>query len=441
MLRQPLLLVFLVTILSGCSGMVQNPQDSQPVKAKNVILFISDGTGPASFTLARDYLRATGNRRNLYLDDILVGTMETSSASHLITGSGAAATAMASGYKTNNLVIGQDPDGNPLRSILEKAEAAGMHTGVIVTREITDATPAAFTAHVAHRYDNELDVAVQQLSSGADILVGGGLEMFQLESQGGKRTDGRDLVEEARAGGYEVVTSRQEWDQVQNLPVLALLARDKLAYEIDRNPLDAPSLAELVDKSIQMLDQAGTGFFLLVEGSRIDLAGHDNDAPAHLHDLIAYDEAVNVGLNFARKNGETLVISTSDHETGGLSIGRSYTWYPDKMQSMTASHDSTVTMLQNGASPTDVLKQYYGIEDVSPAELARLDTLTLRNDYDRALGEVIGDRLFIDWATTGHTAVDVNVYAFGPGSSAFRNHFDITHIGLVLPDLMGLQTD
>ena len=438
--KQLTLLVLAISIAAGCTGAQSVSTESNPPHPRNVIFFISDGTGPASFTLARDFLRESNIRQNLYLDEILVGTMETRSASHLITGSASAATAMASGVKTNNLVVGQDPAGNPLKSILEKANTRGLRTGIVVTREVTDATPAAFTAHVEHRYDDELEIAVQQLNSGIDLLVGGGLEMFEPKASGGKRTDGRDLLIEARAKGFNVATNRGEWERVQTLPVLALLARDKLAYEIDRNPTDAPSLAELVAKALDLLDQPGKGFFLMVEGSRIDLAGHDNDAPAHVNDLIAFDEAVKVGLDFAKENGETLIISTSDHETGGLSIGRNYTWNPGLLRQMRASHDTTVTMLQNGRHPNNVFRDYYGIYDLTPGEVAQLDSLNSRNDFDRAVGKIVGDRLLIDWNSLGHTAVDVNVYAYGPGSDLFRGHFDNTHIGLTLPLVMGFET-
>jgi alkaline phosphatase len=346
---------------------------------------------------------------------------------------------MASGTKTTNLFVGVDPDGNPLTSILEKAERAGMSTGIVVTREVTDATPAAFSSHVRDRYDDEMEIAIQQINSGVDLLVGGGLEMFTTTADGGKREDGRNLVAEAEAMGYTVATSRAAWDANNSLPVIGLLAQDKLAYEIDRRSSDAPSLAELTERAIQLLDDSASGFFLLVEGSRIDLAGHDNDAVAHLHDLIEFDESVKAALDFARQDGNTLVVSVSDHETGGLTVGRSYKWFPELLADFTASHDTVVTRLQNGMEPREALRQYYAINDVTDEEEALLKSLDRRNDYDRALGQIVGDRLLIDWASLGHTAVDVNLYAFGPGSENFRGHFDNTWLGIKLPELLGLE--
>lgn len=434
-------LLFLAVLLSSCATPAPVAVDSDvSAMPKNVILFISDGTGPASMTLARDFLRHEGTRQQLHLDAILTGALETWSADHLITGSGAAATAMASGYKSNNLTIGQDADGNPVRSILEKAEAAGFLTGAVVTREVYDATPASFTAHVNNRYNDRDDIVSQQLSSGIDILVGGGRDHFVPQANGGRRTDGRNMLAEARAMGYTVVHDKEAWDAVQSLPVIALLEDGKLPYDLDRNPALTPSLAEMTRKSIDLLDQSDSRFFLLVEGSRIDLAGHDNDAPAHVRDLIAYDEAVKVALDFARADGETLVIATSDHETGGLAVGSNYTWYPEVLAAATASHDTVATrLLENPESVRSVFREFYGIDDLSEEEIDVLASAETRNQYDRALGEVIGGRAFLHWASLGHTAVDVNLYAFGPGAEHFRGHFNNVYIGKKVPQLLGVE--
>lgn len=433
--------ISLSLLLAACASPQRlTTSDEVAPKPQNVIMFISDGTGPASITLARDFLRHQGTRQQLYLDQILTGSLETYSASHLITGSGAAATALASGFKSNNLTVGQDAEGNPVRSIIEKAEAAGLSTGVVVTREVYDATPASFTAHVNNRYNDRDDIVSQQLESGIDFLAGGGRDRFIPEENGGRREDGRNMLDEARAKGYTVAENRAAWDAIGSLPALAILEEAKLPYELDRNPDLIPSLAEMTAKAIQLLDATGNGFFLLVEGSRIDLAGHDNDAPAHVRDLIAYDEAVRVALDFARQEGSTLVLATSDHETGGLAVGSNYTWNPEVLAVATASHDTVATRLADNPDATRaIMQQFYKISDLSEDELQMIQSAETRNQYDRTLGKVIGARAFLHWASLGHTAVDVNLYAFGPGAEYFRGHFDNTYVGRKLPELLGLE--
>ena len=436
------LTAWLVLAIASCSStsiVIDNLASDDP-KPENIILFISDGSGPASFTMARDFLRAQNIRQQLYLDAILTGSLETWSASNSITGSGPSATSLGSGVKSNNLALGMDADNQPVPSILAKAEAAGLNTGVIVTREVYDATPGSFTAHVTNRYEFRDEIVNQQLDSGVDLLIGGGLDRFTPIEDGGLREDGRNMLAVGQQKGYSVATSRSGWDAIESLPALVLLAEKQLDFEIDRVPTNAPSLAEMTSRALQLLEESGKPFFLLVEGSTIDLGGHDNDAAAHVRDIIAYDEAVKVALDFAANNQKTLVVSTSDHETGGLSVGRSYTWHPSVIAGIRSSHNVVVEQIKN--RPQDirgVVAEYMGIVDLSDEELALIATATTRNQYNQVLGEIVGDRAFINWASLSHTAVDVNLYAFGPGSDTFIGHFDNTYVGQQLPILLGLE--
>ncbi|NNE36009.1 MAG: alkaline phosphatase [Rhodothermales bacterium] len=411
--------------------------DASSRRPQNIIVLISDGCGPASFTMARDYARKTGLRDELYLDQILVGAIRTNSANREITDSAAAATAFACGVKANHQAVGVDVNGAPAKSVLEVAEDLGMATGVVATKAITDATPAAFTAHVAHRYDDEPEIAVQQISGGFDLLFGGGLNSFLPEGSGGRRKDGRDLLGEAAELGYNVIRDRSSWDSVTELPVLALLADRHLSFEIDRDESKQPSFPEIVSKAIDLLDDDPDGFFLVAEGSLIDIAGHANDAAAHLHDILAYDDAVKVALDFARANENTLVVSVSDHETGGLTIGRSYRWDPEVLGRIRSSHNIVRTQLQSSSDRTEeILAQSFGIDDLSKDELDRVHAASSTNAMNGALSTIVGDRAGIDWTSFGHTAVDVNVYAFGPGSANFAGHNDNTLIGQVLHQLL-----
>ncbi len=290
-------------------------------RPKNLILFISDGAGPVVFTMARDYLREQTGRADLALDSILVGSSRTRSTDSRTTDSAAGATAYSTGVKTYNAAIAVDDARQPVRTILEAAEARGMATGTVSTSRVTHATPAAFAAHVEDR-DMEDEIAVQQLAGGIDVLFGGGYRFFLPAEKGGTRKDGRDLLEQAAAAGTQVLRTRSDFERPLRLPVVGLFTPDNLTYEIDRNPAAEPSLSELTEKAIALLSDDPDGFFLMVEGSRIDHAAHANDPAAVLHETLEFERAVQKAPEFARRDGRTLVVSTSDHETGGLALGR-----------------------------------------------------------------------------------------------------------------------
>lgn len=418
------------------------PQAAGP---RNVILLITDGAGPASFTMARDYVRATAGRETLVADGTLTGSVRTYATDSRVTDSAAGATAFATGVKTYNGAIAVDTLERPLTTLLERAEAHGMVTGLVATTRITHATPAAFSAHVPSR-NMEEEIAVQQLGKGIDVLFGGGRDYFVPREAGGLREDGRDLLAEAREGGYQVVTTRAGFDGELRTPVLGLFNSSSLNYEIDRDPQVEPSLAELSVRAIELLSAHEGGFFLMIEASRIDHAGHDNDAAAHVRDMVAFDETFAAVLDFAAREGNTLVVSVSDHETGGISLGRSvddasvYHWQPEVLAGVTASLAVMVSRVREGAAAADVLAQYAGIDDLTPTEVAILDR-GARGDISMrdALSDVISRRAIVGWTTTGHTAVDVNLYAFGPGRDAFIGHFDNTHIGRAIARLLRLD--
>lgn len=416
------------------------PPEARP---HNVILFISDGCGPASFTLARDYLRYQGRPDGLALDSIFVGSIRTFASDSRVTDSAASGTAFACGVKTYNGAIAVDTLQRPVATLLEAAEARGMATGLVATSRITHATPAAFAAHVPSR-QQEADIAVQELGSGVDVLFGGGTRYFLPQSLGGSREDDRNLLGEAEEKGYRVVRDRAGFDTLGAAPALALFSRSHMAYEIDRDPATEPSLAEMTAKAIELLDDDPDGFFLMVEGSRIDHAAHGNDAAAHLHDILAYDEAVATALAFAREDGRTLFVSTSDHETGGLSLGRNidgrgiYAWKPEVLEGVEAS----LWAMYEAAGdqpPCAVLLRYASIT-CTEAEEAAFDQII--EDQPRVgllIAEIISKRAVLGWTTGGHTAVDINLYAYGPGRDHFIGHHDNTAIGNLLAELLAFD--
>jgi len=395
-----------------------------------VILMVADGFGPASATLG-----AAAKGAPLAFDSLLVGMVETSSSDSRVTDSAAGATAYACGLKTFNGAISVGPDRAPCRTVLEAAEAAGMATGLVVTSGVTHATPASFAAHVPSRSD-QAGIAIQLAASDVEILFGGGRGYF------------RDLMGPMAAEGWAVATDGAGFDALDTAPAAALLADNHLAYEIDRGTTDQPSLAEMTRKALDLLAATpgaqARGFFLLVEGSRIDHAAHGNDPVAHLGDILAYDAAVAEALAWAAADGRTLVVSTADHETGGMTLGRGgiYEWDPAPLLAATASFEAMAARVGAGADPVVVVREGLGLGpdaiDDATAEALRAaagDWAAIRS----AVGALASEPAGIAWTTSGHTAVDVGLYAFGPGAALFHGRMPIDAVGRALFEALGLR--
>lgn len=454
------LLTFLTLSLLLVGSAAGQPAPEVDASPTNVILLIPDGYGPASATLARDYLRWRDDTTELALDSLQRGSVRTFPVGGRVTDSAAGATAYSTGTKTYNGRIAVDTAGRPLGTLLEAAERKGMTTGLVATSRITHATPAAFSAHVEDRGE-ENEIAAQQLTKDIEVILGGGRRHFLPQNrEGSARHDDRNLLEQAASTGYQIVDTRKELQTVDAPPVLGLFATSHMDYEVDRGP-DQPSLAAMTETALDLLDGTGNGFFLMVEGSRIDHAGHANDATAHLHDILAFDEAAEVVLDFARQQENTLVVSVADHETGGLSLGRNidgqgiYSWEPSVLDRATASHDvvidSTTRALDafSENAPADsivetiepIVEHFTGIRDLSYAERFRLwenaDNLT-RSPYllSDLLSDFIGRRAILGWTSNGHTAVDVTLHAYGPGQQRFTGNRDNTDVGRALAELL-----
>ncbi len=422
---------------------------------RSLVLFIADGCGPTSLTLAR---QASGP---LALDALLVGSVATRSASSHITDSAASGTALATGVATDNKVIGLDPAGGRLVSLLEKAKAAGMRVGVVTTTSVTHATPASFTAHVPSRYD-EPDIAVQQVVADVDVLLGGGARFFvpASEAEPHGRTDGRDLLAEARDAGRLVVTTAAELDALDGgdpeTPVLGVFASEHLAYVLDARPAAQPSLLRLATFAVERLSAGGAPFVLVVEGGRIDHAAHDNDVAAHLAEILDFDATVSA---FVDDNpDDRLVVSVSDHETGGLSLGRNrgllgaQDWDPSVLTLQTASLEGMLERAKDGEDVAAVFLETCGLADLSDAELSavgdakawvpglRLESTedVAKNGLSRALMAPLASRAGVAWSTWWHTAVDVPLFATGPGSARFAGHHTHPRLGRLLQEVLGL---
>lgn len=394
-------------------------------------------------TMARDYIRdvsQTGHRggQGLVLDSILVGSVQTHATDRRVTDSAAGATAYACGIKTYYTAVAVDTLKRKIATVLEGAEDEGMATGLVATSRITHATPAAFSAHVPSRYE-ENEIARQQLTQDIEVILGGGRRHFLPESEGGERADGRNLLEEAADRGYHVARTREAFDALDELPILGLFTSDHMSYDIDRSSSEEPSLTDMTRKALSLLQNSSEeGFFLMVEGSRIDHAGHRNDPAAHLREVLEYDNAVAEALSFAREDGQTLVVSVADHETGGLSLVGG--WEPGVLSGVTASRERIVAELAEGnRSPAEVARTRMGFE-LSQDEVDALEAR--RSDPDQLqemVSELISSRAGIGWTTGGHTAVDVNLYAYGPGSGRFIGHYDNSYIGRTVAELLEID--
>ena len=302
----------LIVLLAAC-GLVFALEPAGST-VRNVILCIGDGMGLAQVSAAR--IRVLGALGRLTMESMpITAVVTTCSADKLITDSGAAATALATGYKTRNGMIAVAPDNTKLRTILEACQAKGLSAGLVATSSITHATPAAFGSHSSSRGD-EAGIAGQLLGNRIDDLLAGGRMFFLPDTiTGSSRSDHRNLIDEATAAGYQYLSNRRELDQATAGRFLGLFQTGELTGD----SLE-PTLAEMTAAAIRTLRQDKDGFFLMVEGSQIDWGGHSNDIDAVIQEVVQFDAAVKACLEFASDDGHTLVVVTADHETGGLSI-------------------------------------------------------------------------------------------------------------------------
>lgn len=273
-------------------------------KVKNIIFMIGDGMGLEQISAAW-----VCNGGKLNLDNFTnVGIQRTYSANRLVTDSAAAGSALATGHKTNNGMISMTPDTMAVKSLAEEAMEKGKRAGAAVTCRVNDATPAVFFSHSATRKNQE-DIVAQMANSGVYFLSGGGTKFWR------DREDGRDISEEVKAKGYSYVETKEDLMAVKDGPVIALMDSYELQPSLDRGDILPASVA----KALELLDNK-KGFFLMVEGSMIDDGGHDNKAGHTMEEIFDFDRTLGLVLEWAEKDGQTLVIVTADHATGGMTL-------------------------------------------------------------------------------------------------------------------------
>jgi len=357
-----------IAIFFSCYGqqdsLDSHLSDENTGHVKNIILMIGDGMG-----VSQIYAGMTANHGHLNIERMTnIGFAKTYSASDYITDSGASGTAMATGNKTYNKAIGVNNDTIPVKSILEHAEDHRKSTGLVATSSITHATPASFIAHQSNRHDYE-EIATDFLKTDIEVFIGGGLKHFT------KRKDKQDLTQKLEENGYEVILKLEDLHNSNSSKIAGLLYDNHPPkYSKGRNDM----LQISTEKTIETLNKNNTGFFLMVEGSQIDWGGHDNDTEYVVDELIDFDKTVGLVLDFAEKDGNTLVIVTADHETGGMGL----------------------------------------------------------NEGDISKGKVKAG-----YTTGGHTGVMVPVFAYGPGSDKFRGIYENTNLFFKMMETFGFSAD
>jgi alkaline phosphatase len=417
----------------GLMGSVQQTEakgQSDKREIKNVIFLIGDGMG-VSYTSAYRYLKddpSTKFVERTELDKYLVGQQMTypEDPEQNVTDSASAATAMSAGIKTYNNAIAVDNDGSKVKTVLEAAKEQGKATGLVATSEITHATPASFGAHDESRQNMNAiaDDYYDDLINGkhkVDVLLGGGTDLLVRKD--------RNIAEEFKKDGYSYVTDRKELLADKNEQVLGLFAERGLPKMIDRTD-DTPSLKDMTASAIERLNKDKDGFFLMVEGSQIDWAGHDNDIVAAMSDMEDFEQAFKAAVEFAKKDKHTLVVATADHSTGGYSIGSdgNYNWFSEPIKAAKRTPDFIAQEIANGAGVEETLKEYIDLdlkeEEIQSVKKAA-ETKKAAN-IDNAIEEIFNQRSHTGWTTGGHTGEDVPVYAFGPASDRFAGQIENT---------------
>ncbi|KAI8319500.1 alkaline phosphatase [Martensiomyces pterosporus] len=434
---------------------------------KNLIMMISDGFGVASETMAREYAQQIDRKPYQWLstlDELLVGTSRTKSSDTLVTDSAAGATAFSCAKKSYNGAIGVTDDEKPCGTVLEAAKLKGYTTALVSTARITHATPASFAAHVVDR-DMEGLIAQQlignnTLNNKVDLMFGGGICFFQPNTtKTSCRTDTLNAWELAKSKGYNAFDNRAAFDALKpntKLPTLGLFTPDHMSYEIDRNPKVEPSLAEMTIKALEILSEntknTKEGFFIMIEGARIDMAGHDNDPAAHLHDIFQYWETVTAVRKYIDSHPDTTMIGTSDHETGGLTlaIDPEYVWYPKILQPVKKSAEVICPEIKKVATDKrkefiqkTVIPNYLGIANVTDADVTSILNAVAKGSTDckHAVGHVVSNLAHIGWTTGGHTGVDVGLYAYGRGTKKLRGNYENTQVGEFLKNFLEVDLD
>jgi len=453
------------SILAAFSAMPQSPMSHAAALpwAKNVIILVPDGCSQSIQTLARWY-KLVKDGEGLAVDGIQTGVVTHEMADSVITDSAAAATAFATGYKTSNGFVGVAPRSDtvlstytppepwstfeykPLATVMEGAKLNGKVTGVVVTCRFSHATPAAWASHHHKRGDEAKDISEQMVYNELDLVFGGGMRHLDPAY----RHDGENLLEVLVDRGYTIAETKDDMDALDSLPAYGMFAYSHMAPEIDRShdAPNEPSLAEMTKKAIELLSQNWNGFILMVEASQVDWAGHNNDPIYMVTDFIEFDNAVKVALDFAKKDGKTLVLAYPDHNTGGMDIGNrlrnnDYTGTTVEMLlepilGMKRTAEAVVAAMDGNYDDANMIDKIQSLWNITidAAECQEIRDLAEGDagSISYALARVISkNHTSIGWTSHGHNAEDVPLWAYGPGAP--KGVVDNTELAKVVADV------
>jgi alkaline phosphatase len=486
-----------IMLLVAC-GPVQDTQQP-PAGTRNVILFVGDGFGATQTSLGVQYARLI-EKRELNIESLMrdgnTGYVLPLPFDSIVIDSAAAATQFATGQAVRNETLGLNPDGYPIETILEWAHERGLGTGLITNMRITHATPAAFAVHQGSRYASEQTLMDDLLQEGdVDVFLGGGAralvpagtrvsETFpgipeELDGES-NRKDEVNRAEELAGQDYVIVSDAPSLHDAARhaTKLLGMFSANHLPYVLDRRQMNlstVPTLAEMTSAALDVLSRHDQGFFMLVEGGRIDYAGHANDAGSLLHEVLDFDEAVGKGLAFQRSHPDTLVLVTGDHGTGGFSFSDAYFGpaaklsldsgivyqpsgqYPPKDQleilfRQTASYP--YILQQAGLDPeklVELVLAHTGLDmtmDEAREALVRDEQGIARTkdfgpfnvDPDDSAAALIGRALsrhtYVVWSTGEHTTDLIPTYGRGPGAEKLRGIYPNTHIYSVMRETL-----
>jgi alkaline phosphatase len=430
---------------------------------KFIFLFLADGAGIAHLEITRQYAREVLGETMVITDKIMkegsIGLMTTHAANSLSTDSAAAATALASGCKAKIGALGVCADGSMPNTVMERAKQRGLKIGLVTNSTIYDASPAAFVCHVPNRRDYGA-ILNGYLNMEPDVLMGGGRAQFLPQSTPG--TGGETLAALFAQKGYQQVVDKRGLEKLGAGKVLGLFSLHEMSFEIERDKNIEPSVYDMTRAAIRQLhEQKGAGFFAFVENENIDSASHLSDIASVIHDYREFDRAVGLAYEFYQKYPrETLILVTSDHETGGLG----FTMALKDLSSTQGSNQSagTVQDLQKirtigislqkasrllGRKPTPeaidkLMREQFSAFTLAPEykEVMLKQQPVSRTIYldpnANALGMMIANHTQAYWQTTSHTNQPVMVAALGAGAERFAGYYDNADFGKKLMDIV-----
>lgn len=407
-------------------------------KAKNIIMMVSDGMSQGTLNMAELYAQRTFGKPSTWMQlyresKVSRGLMDTASANSLVTDSAAASSSWGGGMRVNNGALNVGPKGEMPQPILQKFKEMGKKVGCVTTVPITHATPAGFCVNINSRSGME-EIADIYLKLKFDVMLGGGSDYF-----GAKRKDG-SILPKFQTQGIKVVENRTDLlNYKSNVPVLGLFAADGLPYEIDRKSStelmnSVPSLAEMTKKAIELMKDHKEGFVMQVEGGKVDWAAHGNDIGALILDQLAFDEAIAAAIEFAEKDGETLVIMTTDHANAnpGLFSGSKANQNFDSLQRFKHSNEWVLNKLNRKSTPQqamDLIKEAHDMSITNEeaksllshfADIQEGQLYNAKNLPFYELGKLQFKYTSVGWAGMDHAGDFVEIAMFGPGSEQLK---------------------